>query len=109
MLPENLNMSEITEERRKSLQETIRPMTIEELKAIEEELFPYHDDPWRERFTEFVAANSGCTFYHGTTKEGIHVIYCHAKEKGIWHLPGSGLGPLMEKGLKVMKKIVEKI
>ena len=109
MLPENLNISEITDERRKALQETIRPITVEELKTVGEEIFPYHDSAWRERYYEFLAENPGSTFYHGTTREGIHIIYCHTKEKGIWYLPGSGLGPLMEKGLKTMKKIVEKI
>jgi hypothetical protein len=109
MLPENLNINEITDARRKSLQETTRSISIEELKTIEDEIFPYHDSAWRERFSEFVAANSGSTFYHGKTKDGIHIIYCHTKEKGIWYLPGSGLGPLMEKGLKIMKQIVEKI
>ena len=109
MLPENLNIAEITEARRKAIQKTIRPIADDELKTVEDELFPYHDDPWRERFSEFVKANANSSFYHATTHDRVHIIYCHTKEKGIWYLPGSGLGPLQEKGLKIMKKIVEKI
>ena len=63
---------------------------------------------WRDRFVEFVRANAAASFYYATTDDGFHVIYCHSKEKGIWFVPGSGLGPLQEKGLKAMKKIVEK-
>lgn len=109
MLPENLNINEINDTRRKDLQETIRPIGLEELKSLEEQIFPYQESAWRERFSAFVAANPGSTFYHGHTKDGIHILYCHTKEKGIWYLPGSGLGPLLERGLKVMKQIVEKI
>ena len=101
-------MTDITEARRKAIQASIRPIGPEDLLAVENEIFPYHDDPWRERFSEFVKANAGSSFYHATTNDGIHIIYCHSKEKGIWHIPGSGLGPLQEKGLKIMKKIVEK-
>jgi hypothetical protein len=109
MSPENLDVSDITDARRKAIEKSIRPIGVEELKGVENEIFPYHDDPWRERFSEFVQANSGSAFYHATTHDHLHIIYCHGKEKGIWYLPGSGLGPLQEKGLKIMKKVVEKI
>ena len=108
MQSENLNIAEITEARRKAIRKTIRPIGIEELKALEGEIFRYHDDPWRERFTEFVKENAGSTFYHATTDDPIQIIYCHAKDKGIWFLSGTGVGPLQEKGLKIMKQIVER-
>ncbi|MDR3405959.1 MAG: hypothetical protein P4L99_25965 [Chthoniobacter sp.] len=101
-------MSDITEARRRAIQETIRPIAVEDLKAMEEDLFPYQDAPWREAFSDFLKVNAGSTFYHATTHDRVHIIYCHTKEKGIWYIPGSGLGPLQEKGLKIMKKIVEK-
>ena len=108
MLPENLNMGELNDARRKAVAASIRPVSIEELKALETEIFPYHDSAWRERFSDFLQANPQGTFYHATTHDHIHLIYCHSKEKGIWYLPGSGLGPLQEKGLKMLKKIVER-
>ena len=81
MLPENFNMTEITEARRKAIQQTIRPIAADELKTVEDEMFPYHDDPWRERFSEFVNANAGSSFYHATTHDQIHIIYCHRRRK----------------------------
>ena len=65
--------------------------------------------PGRHAFPSSFKANAGSSFYHATTHDQIHIIYCHTKEKGIWYLPGTGLGLLQEKGLKIMKKIVEKI
>jgi hypothetical protein len=107
MLPENLDMSSITDARRKAIKETIKPIAIEDIKALEEELFPYHDDAWRERFSNFVQENKSSSFYHARTNDQVHILYCHTKEKGIWYLPGTGLGPLQEKGLKILKEIVE--
>jgi len=109
MESENLNMSELTEARRKSLTETIRPISVEELRRLSGDLFPYVDDPWRERFMEFIEENPGASYYHGTTHDQVHIIYCSSKDKGIWFLPGSGLGPLQEKGLKIMKEITKKL
>jgi hypothetical protein len=107
MPSENLNMDELTEERRKALAETIRTISVEELKALGEGLFPYHDHPWREKFFGFITENASATFHHATTNDRIHIIYCHAKDKGMWFLPGSGMGPLQANGLKIMKEIVE--
>lgn len=107
MPSENLNMDDLTEERRKAIAETIKPNTVEELKPLGEGLFPFHDHPWRAKFFDFIAENAGATFHHATTNDHVHIIYCHAKDKGMWFLPGSGMGPLQAKGLKVLQEIVE--
>jgi len=104
---DNLNMEELTDERRKAITESIDTVSVEKLKELGEELFPYHDHPWRETYYNFLAENAGATFYHATTQDRVHIVYCHAKEKGMWFIPGSGMGPLQEKGLKILKKIVE--
>jgi CRISPR/Cas system endoribonuclease Cas6 (RAMP superfamily) len=109
MESENLNMTEITEARRKTIAETIRPISVEELQKLSGDLFPYADHPWRESFEQFIRENSGATYYHATTHDQIHILYCPSKDKGIWYLPGSGLGPLQAKGLKIMKQVVEKV
>ena len=74
-----------------------------------EGLFPFIDHPWREKFFNFLTENSDAPFHHATTHDGVHIIYCHAKERGIWFLPGSGMGPLQPKGLKILKEIVEEL
>jgi hypothetical protein len=107
MQPENLNMDEINEERRKSIAESIHLISDKELKALGEKVFPFLDHPWRHAFFDFISQNAGATFYHATTKnDGIHVIYCPSKEKGIWFLPNGGAGPLQAWGLKILKEIV---
>lgn len=103
---EFMNMDEITEARRKAITETIRPIGVDELKALGEELFPYLDHPWREAFFGFLTDNTGATFYHAATHDRVQIVYCHAKEKGMWFLPGGGMGPLQAKGLRIMKEIV---
>lgn len=105
-MPENLNMDDLTGERRKALAESIRTITVEELKALGDGIFPSFDHPWRETFFNFITENSGATFHHATTHDHVHVIYCGVQDKGMWFLPGSGMGPLQAKGLKVLKEIV---
>jgi hypothetical protein len=109
MPTENLNMDEINEARRQGIQASIRSISVPDLKKIGEDLFPFHDHPWRETFFDFIKENAGETFHHAVTKDGIHILYCHGKERGMWFLPGSGKGPLQPSGLKALKEIVERI
>ncbi len=109
MPSEILNLDSIDDARRKSIQSTIHEISIEELKSLGEGLFPYHDHPWRETFFGFIAENTGATFYHATTHDRYHVLYCRDKERGMWFLPGSGMGPLQEKGLKAMKELSKNV
>ena len=106
-MPENLNMDDLTEARRKSVAETIKTIGVEELKALCEGLFPFIDHPWREKVFTFISENSGATFHHAVTHDRVHFIYCHDKDRGMWFIPGSGMGPMQPKGLKVLKEIVE--
>jgi len=105
---DNLNMDEVTEARRDAIRDSIHPITVEELKALGEGIFPYADHPWREKFFSFIAENTGAAFHHAVTHDRIHIVYCPAKEKGMWFVPGSGMGLLQAKGLKILKEIVGK-
>jgi len=107
MTPENLNMEEITEARRKAVAASIRTISVEELKALGEQLFPLAGDPWRERYFAFLNENPGATFHHATTHDGVQIIYCNAGDKGIWFKPGIGMGPMQSKGRAVLKQVVE--
>jgi hypothetical protein len=100
-------MDEITEARRKAIAESIKTISVEELKGLGEGLFPNFDHPWREKFFTFITENAGATFHHATTNDRIHIIYCQGQDKGMWFQPGSGMGPLQEKGRKILKAIVE--
>jgi hypothetical protein len=108
MLPENLDINSITEGRRKAVEKTIKLISVDEINALINEIFPYLDDPYRERFSEFVKDNAGGSFYHAITNDPVHILYCATKDKGIWFLPGSGVGILQERGLKILKGIAAK-
>jgi hypothetical protein len=107
MPSDNLDIENITEARRKAIEESIHTISVEELKTLSEGLFPSADHPWREVVFRFIEENSGATFYHAMTHDRVHVIYCKAKEKGLWFMPGSAVGPLQPKGLAILKEIVE--
>ena len=104
---ETFDFDRLTKERRKAIEKDLRPISLEELKKIGEQLFKYADDPWREKFSSFVTENPGSAFYHAITNDGVNVIYCHDKNRGIWFLPGQGMGPLQERGRQAMKEVIE--
>jgi len=107
-MSDNLNLDEVTEARRMAIAESIHPISVEELKVLGEELFPSSDHPWRTTFFNFMSEHSGAAFYHAITDDRIHIIYCQGVEKGMWFTAGGGMGPLQEKGLKIMKGAVDR-
>jgi hypothetical protein len=103
---EKFDLENIDKERRKAIAKSIRPISVEELKKLGGELFRYADDPWREAFLRFIAENAGATFHHAVATDGVNFVYCRDQDKGIWFLPGSGLGPLQATGRQVMKDAI---
>jgi hypothetical protein len=103
---EQFNLESLDKERRQAIAKSIRTINVEELKRIGEEVFRYADDPWREAFFRFIAENSGATFHHAVMSDGVNIVYCRDHDKGMWFLPGSGMGPLQATGRKVMKDII---
>jgi hypothetical protein len=104
---EKFDLEALTKERRKAIAKSIRTVSTEELKKIGEEIFHYAEDPWRQAFFRFIAENPGATFYHAVTSDNVNIVYCRDKDKGMWFLPGSGMGPLQARGKKVMKEMIE--
>jgi hypothetical protein len=104
---DKFDLEELTKERRKAIAKSIRTVEAEELKKIGEEIFRYADDPWRHAFFLFIAENPGATFHHAVTSDNVNIVYCRDKDKGMWFLPGSGMGPLQARGKKVMKEMIE--
>ena len=95
---EKFDLESLDKERRKAIAKSIRTISVEELKKLGEEIFHYADDPWRETFFRFIAENAGATFHHAVTSDGVNIVYCRDKDKGMWFLPGSGMGPLQATG-----------
>jgi hypothetical protein len=104
---EKFDLETLTKERRKAIAKSIRTVDTEELKKIGEEIFRYAEDPWRQAFFRFIAENPGATFHHAVTSDNVNIVYCRDKDKGMWFLPGSGMGPLQARGKKVMKEMIE--
>ena len=97
----------IDNERRKAIMKSIRIISVEELKKLGEEIFDSPDRPWRETFLSVVTENPGDTFYHASAGQGVIFLYSRDNDKGLWYLPGSGLGPLSVGGRQIMKEVIE--
>jgi len=103
---EQFDLENLDKERRKAIAKSIRTISVEELKKLGEEIFHYADDPWRETFFRFIAENAGATFHHAVTSDGVNIVYCRDQDKGMWFLPGSGMGPLQATGRRMMSEII---
>src|SRR5689334_7166668 len=96
----------IDNERRIAINKSIRIISVEELKKLRDEMFDSPDRPWRETFFQFIAEHPGTTFHHADAGEGVIFVYSRDTDKGLWYLPGSGLGPLSEGGRRLMKEAI---
>jgi hypothetical protein len=104
---ETLSMEELTEARRKAIAKSIQTISVEQAKELGEGLFTNATHPWRETFFRFIADNPDASFYHAVTDDRVHVIYCREKEKGIWFIPGSGIGIIQPKALEILRKVAD--
>jgi hypothetical protein len=105
---EAFDFESLEAERRVSAAKSIRTIGVDELKKIGAELFPLAGDPWADLFFEFLGNNKNATFHYAETSDGVHVVYCRDRDKGLWFRPGGGRGPLSERNRAVMKQLVEK-
>jgi hypothetical protein len=100
------NAEAIDNERRKAIAKSIRTISGEELKKLGEEMFDDPDRPWRQTFLQFIAEHPGATFDHASAGEGVIFVYSRDADKGLWYLPGSGLGPLSAGARRLMKEAI---
>jgi hypothetical protein len=105
---DRFDFENLTKERRAAIAKSIRTISAEEMKKLGEQIFHFADDPWREAYNHFLEENKGATCHHAVTSDGVNLIYCREKDKGMWFLPGSGKGPLQERGRKAMSEMIEK-
>ncbi len=95
------------ENRRAMVRKTIRPVASAELKQLGERLFPAITDPWAERFSAFLAEHPNDKFYLAEAPGGAHIAYCRDAGRGIWFIPGTGMGIIQPKGLQALAEIVD--
>jgi hypothetical protein len=96
----------IDNERRKAITKSIRIISVDELRKLGEEIFDEPDRPWRQTFLSLIAENPGSTFYHASAGEGVIFLYSRDNDRGLWYLPGSGIGPLSDGGRQLMKDAI---
>ena len=102
-----MDLPAVWEERRKKMRESVRSISIDELKKLakthEEE---FVDDPWRDKMLRLMEERPQASFYHAVPEENIVVVYCRDEDFGLWILPDSGMGPLDETGKRHMREAI---
>jgi hypothetical protein len=107
MKPENLDLNEILKARSDAAKKSLRTISVPEIEALTEVIFPDADHPWLEKIWEVVSDPTSGTFHHAVLDDHIEVLYCHDKNIGLWFIPGIGKGPLLPNHLKAMRQVVE--
>ena len=102
-----LDIETLTEARRKAIQQSLRSMTVDELRKIaRDELADFEGDPWQENFLRIIEEHPQGSFYRAVVPEGAIVLYCRDEDTGVWILPGSGMGPLEESGKRLLREAI---
>jgi len=104
---ENLDIGSIVGARRQAVEASIKPMGADELAALQHTLFPDPTHPWAEVFQRFVEEHRGSLFYHAVTHDQVQVVYCRELERGIWFVPGVGIGIIQPLALNILREIVD--
>ena len=102
-----LDIQTITEARRKAIQQSLRTLSVDELKKIaRDELADFEGDPWQENFLRIIAERPQGSFYCAVVPEGATVLYCREEDTGVWILPGGGMGPLEDSGKRLLREAI---
>ena len=97
------------ENRRAMARKTIRPVTFEELKKPGEERFPIVTDPWCIRYQEFLAKHPDASYFRAEIPGNVEVVYCRDSSKGVWFMPGKGMGIIQAQGLQMLAEVTAKL
>jgi hypothetical protein len=102
-----LDIPTITEARRKAIQQSLRTLSVDELKKIAcDQLADFEGDPWQENFLRIIAEHPQGSFYCAVVPEGATVLYCREEDTGVWILPGGGMGPLEDSGKRLLREAI---
>jgi len=102
-----LDIQTITEARRKAIQQSLRTISVDELKKIaRDQLAEFEGDPWQENFLRIIAERPHGSFYCAVVPEGATVLYCREEDTGVWILPGGGIGPLEDSGKRLLREAI---
>lgn len=102
-----VDIDTITRKRSQAIRNSLRPIGIGELKKLGDTIFHFPDDPWRTTLLRLIAERPHGSYYHATTGDHIILLYSRDEDIGLWISPGGGLGPLQERGKRLMKDAIE--
>jgi hypothetical protein len=98
-----LDIQSITEARREAIKQSLRSISVDELKKIaRDQLADFEGDPWQTDFVRIIEEHPQGTFYFAIVPEGATVLYSSEEDTGVWILPGSGIGPLEDSGKRLI-------
>ena len=98
---------DMMELRKQAVRKTIRRASLEELMRLGEACFPVVTDPWCERYFTFLKEHPDAKFYRAEVGADAEVVYCREPSKGMWFMPGFGMGYLRPRGLDALAEIVD--
>jgi hypothetical protein len=107
------SFDEIRGERLKSVKESLRQATPEELHKLLGEIFaedPTH--PWMETATHFVQDHQNETAYRAETSDGINLVFYPRTGRGMWYMFDtklkklSGVGIVSDNNIKLLTQLV---
>lgn len=96
-------------DRRAAAENTIHPISQEELQALGAKLFPSVEHPWAATFAKFISEHPLEEALQGEVPDDIGFIYYPVTQRGIWYQIKdgvTGVGPLGELALKALGEIV---
>ena len=103
-----VDLPTIWEERRKNIRESLRSISIDELKKIvkkhEEE---FVENPARDEFLRLMEEQPQASFYTAVPQKDVVVYYCRDAQFGVWVVAGSGIGPLDAHGKGLIQEAIE--
>jgi len=102
-----VDLPALWEERQQNIRESLRSISIEELRKLaKEHQDEFVDDPSRDKLLRLIEKRPQASFYQAAPQENIVVIYCRDEDFGLWILPGSAMGPLDETGKRHIKEAI---
>jgi hypothetical protein len=102
-----VDIDTITKERSEAIRKSLRRIEIDELKKLADTIFHLPDDPWRATLLRLIAERPHGSYYHAVTSDHAIFLYCRDEDLGLWISPGGGMGPLRERGKRLMKDAID--
>jgi hypothetical protein len=106
---DSASFADILTAREASARKTLREISYEELRSLDQKIFADRVDPWAEQFSQFIEEHKSEQAFHGETSDGYAFVYYPDSKRGIWYEntgKAFAVGLLSERVLKALAEIV---